>query len=118
MKLAFKNKKGDSYFFVDVPMTLKIGTFEDMLLELKLEFYEIGELATRDLAFLMTNLLYFGYITACKESFTKPIYSKDNAKIWFENISQQSYNELANKIQILMGEMASVNKKKLESRVN
>lgn len=118
MKLAFKNKKGDSYFFADVPITLKIGTLEDMRLELKIEFYEIGELAIKDLAFLMTNLLYFGYITACKESFIKPVHSKDNATIWFENISQQSYNELANKIQILMGEMANVNKKKAESRVN
>jgi hypothetical protein len=118
MKLVFKNKEGYSYFFADVPITLKIGTLEDMCLELKIEFYEIGELATNDLAFLMTNLLYFGYITACKESFTKPVYSKDNAPIWFENISQQSYNELASKIQILMGEMANMNKKKVELKAN
>jgi|WetSurMetagenome_2_1015567.scaffolds.fasta_scaffold00157_48 hypothetical protein len=124
MKLANKNKWGPGYSTKDIDITLKIGTLEDMKIGLGIEFWEIGELVKKDLPKLMINLLYYGYITACKDALAsgivvRPIYTKENAAFWYENLSQSAYKELTEKITILMGEMTKMgSKKKAEQKVS
>jgi|WetSurMetagenome_2_1015567.scaffolds.fasta_scaffold428745_2 hypothetical protein len=118
MKLAFKYKMW-GYFERDVKITLKIGTLEDMKNDLGIEFFEIGDMIKKDVAKLMTNLLYFGYITSCKESFKKPKYTKDNALFWYDHLSEQSRKELITEITVLFGEMTKMGtKKKADQKVN
>ena len=111
MKLAFKNWS-IGYSEKDVPITLKIGTLEDVGKSFNLEFWEIGEVMRTESFDFMVELLYQGYLTSCKESFKKPKYTRINAIIWQEHLSVKSQKELYTMLQELLGRLKKTEVKK------
>jgi hypothetical protein len=116
MRLSFKNW-GFGYSEREVPITLKIGTLEDVGKSFDIEFWQIGEVMKKESFDFMVELLYQGYLTACKESFKKPKYTRLNAIIWQEHLSVKSQNELYALLQELLGRLKKTNIKKKEQKV-
>jgi hypothetical protein len=116
MKLAFK-RFGFGYSERDVPITLKIGTLEDVGKSFDIEFWQIGDVMKKESFDFMVELLYQGYLTSCKESFKKPKYTRLNAIIWQEHLSVKSQNELYAMLQELLGRLKKTNIKKKEQKV-
>ena len=104
MKLAFKNW---SFGFSekDVPIRLNIGTLEAVCKALKIEFWQIGETIKKNNFDFMVQLLYQGYITACKESYKKPKHTESQAILWNEHISKESQKEFIEMVNVLFGEI-------------
>jgi hypothetical protein len=118
MKLAFK-RLGFGFTEKEVPISLKIGTLEDLCKELEIEFWQIGDVVKKNDFDFMSELLYQGYITACKESYTKPKYDRIKATIWNEHLSKESSKELMELMTALFGQitkMSQVDKKKAKRK--
>ena len=113
MKLAFY-KRFRGMTFKEVPVTLKIGTLEDTCEYMGLEFWQAGE-ASKSGNDFVSELLYQGYLTACKESFKKPKYDRIKSIIWYENMSQTAQKEFTEMISGLYGKITGKeDKKKVE----
>jgi hypothetical protein len=118
MKLAFKRKFGFGFSEKDVEITLNIGTLEAVCEALNIAFYQISaSLKNNDFDFL-SELLFQGYITACKNKYQKPKYNPLHSIIWREYLSVESQKELQQKITVLFGDIEKTTgvKKKVEKK--
>ena len=113
MKLAFKNRLF-GYSEKEVDITLKIATLESLCDDNNLEFHDLGDTKKISEFDFMSELLYHGYLIACKDKFQKPKYTKTQAILWNENLSQTARIELRLMMTELTGKsnkMAGVKKK-------
>ena len=114
MRLAFKNW-GIGYSEKDVPIVLKIGTLEDVCKAFGIEFWQISEKIKEEGFDFSIELLWQGYLTACKESFKKPRYKKIQAIIWYEHLSQSAQKEFSALASDLFGKVTETSTKKKAS---
>jgi hypothetical protein len=114
MKLAFK-RLAFGFTEKDVPILLKIGTLEDVCTELKIEFWQISDYIQKEDFEFSVEVLYQGYLTACKERFQKPKYDRVKATIWHEHMSQSAQKEYVQMMTELLGKVTKTfTKKKVE----
>lgn len=114
MKLTFR-KIGGFYKDKDIPITIDLGTLEDTCEGLGIEFHEITEtLKNRNYDFSI-ELLWQGYITACKDAYKKPKFTRSHAIIWNEHLSKEASQEFVKKMTDLLGKIGktTTNKKKV-----
>lgn len=116
MRLAFKNGFSFGYSERDVPITLKIGTMEDLCLEFGIHFYQIGDKIKKDNAEFMTELLYQGYRTACKEAFKKPKFDRVKAILWYNHLSKEAEREFSEKLAQLLSGMTKMSAPKADKK--
>jgi hypothetical protein len=107
MKLAFKNKLF-GYSEKEVEITLNIGTLEALCKDLKIEFWQIGAYAKNEVFDFRCDLLWHGYITACKDRYEKPKYTKVNAILWNDHMSNEALLEFNEKMKVLFGEITKM----------
>jgi hypothetical protein len=93
MKLAFK-RYGSGYSEKEVPVIFNILTLKMVCKEFGVDFKGIDEIRKKEPYEFMVELLYQGYISACKESYKKPKYGKEKAILWYEKMSQTTQDEL------------------------
>lgn len=110
MKLAFKRIFG--YIEKEVPIQFNISTLISVSKALGIDFNEIVETAKNKPDEFMTELLWQGYITSCKEKYKKPKYTRSYALVWYNHLSKEAYKELNELILILFGEMPQKGKYK------
>jgi hypothetical protein len=111
MRLMFK-RLGFGFVEKEVPITLKIATLESLCDDNNLEFYELGDTKKISEFDFMAELLYHGYIIACKDKFKKPKYTKIQALIWNEKLSLTARNELKSMMTELTGKASKMTTKK------
>jgi predicted nucleic acid-binding OB-fold protein len=111
MKLAFK-KFGIGFTEKDVPILLNIGTLEAVCNELGIEFWQITDSIKSNNIDFTIELLWQGYLTACKEKFKKPKYKKIQACIWYEHLSQSAQKEFTEIMTDLFGKISKTYVKK------
>jgi len=113
MKLAFKRILAFGFYEKEVPIILNLGTLEAICRALSIEFWQIAEAIKKNNHDFTLQLLYQGYIMACKDRYKKPKYTIKEAAVWKEYLSQSSQKELLIMITTLFGEItkASVKKK-------
>lgn len=109
MRLAFKNW-GFGYSEKEVEIVLNIGTLEAVCKALNIEFWQITDEVKKNNFDFTVELLYQGYLTACKEKFKKPKYDRIKAILWNENMSKEASKEFMDKMTNLFGEISKVNK--------
>lgn len=112
MKLAVRKWFSNGFRFEEVPITLKIGTLEDVCSSFGIEFYQVGDYSKDHHYDFMVELLYQGYLTACKESFKKPKFKPFHAHFWFELMSQSAQKEFTDMLNGLMGKIQGGGSKK------
>lgn len=112
MRLAFKAKWGEGFREMDVPIMLRIGTLEDMKDAKGINFKQMGELIKSDTDEFMRMLLYYGYLTACQKSYTKPKFKEHHAFYWYLKMDQEAQKEIGIQMNILFGEVKPVSSKK------
>lgn len=107
MKLAFRNW---TYGFSEkeVEITLNIGTLEAVCKSLGIEFWQIADEVKKNNFDFTVELLYQGYITACKDRYQKPKYDKVKAILWNENLSKEASKEFLGKMTDLFGEITKM----------
>jgi hypothetical protein len=110
MKLAFKNKYSFGFTYKEVDITLNLGTLEAVCKSLGIEFYQISETVKKNNFDFTVELLYQGYITACKDKFQKPKYNIVHANIWNEQMSKSAQSEFVEKMTLLFGEITKMTK--------
>jgi len=91
-----------------VEILLNIGTLEDMCERLGIEFYEIGDLLQDSNIDFVTQLLYYGYLTACQKSYKKPKYNKVHAQYWASHMSAESKEGFAKLLTELLGKAKKI----------
>lgn len=116
MKLLFKNKWRKGYYEKDVDIVLNFGTLEPLCCELGIEFNNMDEFAKSNSFDFMTALLWHGYISACKENYKKPEYTKVQSIIWYAKISKESEAELKQLLTELSGSIVRMAGKKNTSK--
>lgn len=116
MKLVFKNKF-IGYTEKDIEITLNIGTLEAVCKALGIDFNDISETIKSKNYDFTVQLLYQGYITACKDRYKKPKYNLFHAVLWNEKMSKEASVEFAAKMTELFGEIAKTTKKKVLTKV-
>ena len=79
-----------------VEIILNIGTLEDLCDSLGIKFYELPENIT-------TDILYFGYLTACQKAYRKPKYSKEQAEFWADHMSASALRDYTKLLTDLFG---------------
>lgn len=107
MKLAFK-RYGFGYSEKEVEITLKIATFEAMGEALNMEFGGLGNYAKTNPFDFRSELLYQGYIIACKDRYKKPKYDRAKAILWNDHLSKAAQDELSVKITELFGKIEKI----------
>ena len=115
MRLAFKRRFGLGYVERDVSIALNLGSLEAVCKALKIEFWEIGETIKKSDYDFLVELLYQGYITACKDRYEKPKFNRLHAVIWKKYMSQKSQKEFADLMTELFGAISKATVKKKES---
>ena len=110
MKLAFKNWS-IGFTEKEVKVTFNLGTLESVCKALNIEFWQISDEVKKNNFEFTVELLYQGYITACKDSYQKPKYNRLNACIWNENMSKGATKELMQKMTDLFGEITKMSGK-------
>jgi hypothetical protein len=114
MRLAFK-RLGFGFKEKEVEIILNLGTLEAVCKALGIEFWQITDELKKNAIDFTVELLYQGYITACKERFRKPRYDKTKAIIWHEYMSQSTQKEFSEMITVLFGEITKATVKKKEA---
>ncbi len=109
MKLAFK-RYGFGFYEREVEIILNIGTLEAVCKALEIEFWQIAEEVKKNNFDFTVELLYQGYITACKDRFTKPKHDRVKAIIWHEHMSKEASKEFMDKMTELFGSIAKMGK--------
>lgn len=123
MKLAFKNRMF-GYSEKEVEITLNIGTLEAVCKSLGIEFFQIGDEIKKNNFDFTVELLYQGYITACKDRYEKsklkyyrtPEYDRINAILWNEHISKEAQKEFLEKMTGLFGEITKLSGNKSKKK--
>jgi len=117
MKLAFKNFSF-GFSVKEVEITLKIATLEALCKDLNIEFWQIGEQVKKNDFDFRLELLWQGYITACKDRYEKPKYGKEKAVIWNEYLSKEALKEFTKKTNNLYGDISKMSgvKKKVKAK--
>lgn len=113
MKLKFKRLRF-GFTEKEVEILLNIGTLEAVCRSLEIEFWQIADEIKKNNFDFIVELLYQGYITACKERFRRPKYDRVKATIWYEHMSKESQKEYFQMMTDLFGEitkMSGVKKK-------
>ena len=110
MKLVFKRRFGLGYVEREVPVTLNLGTLEAVCKALKIEFWQIGEAIKKNDFDFIVELLYQGYISACKDRYQRPKHGHEKAVIWKEYMSQSALKEFTEMMTILFGEITKTGK--------
>lgn len=107
MKLAFK-RYGFGYTLKEVPVEFNILTLKMISKELDIDFWELSTYAAKNKFEFMYELLYQGYISACKEKYSKPKYDRTKAIIWYEHISKETEDQLSEMLKGLFGDIKSM----------
>jgi hypothetical protein len=102
MRLAFKNKYSFGYSLKEVEITLNLAAIESACKELNIELWQMPDYARKNAFDYMTELLYAGYIIACKDRYKKPKWSKINAIFWNEQMSITARDEFTEKINVFI----------------
>ena len=84
-----------------VNIVLNMGTLEAICDDVSIDFWELDDFVKDEAQLFMQLLLHYGYISGCKEKYTKPKYNRKHSMDWANNISA---NESA-KLFILMNEL-------------
>ena len=111
MRLAFK-RLGFGFTEKDVDVLLNIGTLEAVCKSLDIEFWQIADEVKKNNFDFTVELLYQGYITACKDQYKKPKYDKTKAILWNDNMSKSAQKEFMEKMTDLFGEITKMSCKK------
>jgi hypothetical protein len=111
MRLAFK-RLGFGFKEKEVDIILNLGTLEAVCKALGIEFWQITDELKKNTFDFTVELLYQGYVTACKERFRKPKYDRVKAVIWHEYMSQSTQKEFSEMITVLFGEISKTAVKK------
>jgi len=116
MKLAFKRIGGFGFYEKEIPVTLSLGVLEAVAKSFKVEFYQLIDVMTNNNQDFVVELLFQGYIMACKDRYKRPKYTRNYAIVWSEYMSKSSTNELLQMMEKLFGEItkATVKSKKKE----
>ena len=114
MKVAFNTLWG--YKEKEIEVTINIGTLEAASKGLGIEFFQVSKSMQDDIRNFSIEILWQGYITACKNRYKKPKYTRSHAMIWYEKMSKEATKEFVDKMTGLFGELtkASVSKKKIQ----
>jgi len=112
MKLAFKNKYSFGYSVKEVEIVVNMASIELACNELKINFWQMSDFATKNPYDYMVELLYASYIIACQKKYQKPKYTKVNAIIWNENMSLQARKEFSDKINVFVAGITNPEKGK------
>jgi len=96
----------------EIEITLIIATLEALTKDMGIELYQISERIKKESHIFMIELLYHGYIIACKDRYEKPKYNKTNAIFWYEKMNKESQSELLEKINLLSGDIERMSGKK------
>jgi hypothetical protein len=107
MRLAFKNY-GFGFSEKEIEITLNLGTLEAVCKSLGIEFWQISDEIKKNNFDFTVELLYQGYITACKDRYKKPKYGYEKAIIWNENLSKSAQKEFLDKMTALFGEITKM----------
>jgi hypothetical protein len=113
IKMPFKN--GFIFREREVPFLFKIMTLEIVADEMGMEFGEIFSSAGNAEIHVYTELLWAGYIAACKESYEKPKFSREQGIFWAEFMPASARQIVLREIEELMGKMKAGNEKAAES---
>lgn len=107
MRLTFKDKRFGREYLIerDVDIMLNISTLIDLSKDLDIEFWQIGDMLKKDSFDMISGLLYHGYITACKEKYQRPVYTKSHAELWHEKMSQTAIKEFKELMENLFGQI-------------
>jgi hypothetical protein len=114
MRLSFK-RLGFGFVEREVPVLLKMGTLEDFCDAFEIDFWQIQDLKLTEFDFNV-ELIWQGYLTACRQTYKKPKYDKVKASIWIEHMSQTSKVEWIKMISELMGRIKETTVKKKEAK--
>lgn len=91
--LSLPFKVGRFIIYRKVNVLYNMSTLIDISKELKIDFWEIPEhLESEHFSVL---LVYYGYITWCKENYSRPRFNKDHALLWHRNMSLPERKKLA-----------------------
>ena len=118
MRLAFRNWSF-GFKLKEVPVTFNIGTIESVCKGLGLEFWQLNDFMKKNNYDFTVELLYQGYITACKDSYKKPKYTRSHAIVWHENMSKLAQDEFLEMMKLLFGDIEKMagTKKKVKVEV-
>jgi hypothetical protein len=114
MKLVFKRRFGLGYVERDTPITLNLGTLEAVCKSFNIEFWQMAETFKKNDFDFIVEILYQGYISACKDRYKRPKYKLSDAATWKEYMSQSAQKEFADLMTDLFGNLtkAAPDKKK------
>lgn len=106
MRLTFKRRFGFGFTERDVPITLNLGTLDAVCKALNIiGFRQISDIVKKNNFDFTVELLYQGYLTACKEKFRKPKYDREKAVLWYEHMSHSSQKEFMEMMAILFDDI-------------
>jgi hypothetical protein len=88
-----------------VEIILRVGTLEDVCDELMIDFWQIKDFMNKNDFDFSHLLLYHGYLTACQKRYEKPIYTKQQAAIWYEFMSTTEKKKFIQEIGSLFGKL-------------
>lgn len=115
MNLPFKRRFGLGYVEREVPIALNLGTLEAVCKALKIDFWQISETIKKSDYDFVIELLFQGYITACKDRYERPKFTLLHAVIWKEYMSHKAQKEFADMMTELFGSITKATVKKKES---
>jgi hypothetical protein len=118
MKVFFKNKWSRGYHEKEITVVLNFGTLEPLCRDLGIEFHQLDEYTKKNNFDFMCLLLYWGYITACRERYQKPKYTKTQAIVWYSLISKEAEAELKQLLIDLSGSIQKMAKPTSKKKVN
>lgn len=107
MRVAFKKRFG-GFKEKEIDILLNFGMLQSLCADLGIEFWQIDASIKKDSYSFMTALMYWGYVTDCKEHYRKPEYTKEQAIIWYEHLSVIARKELEQKMIDLSGEIKKI----------
>lgn len=124
MRLAFK-RLGFGFTEKEVEITLNLGTLEAVCKALEIKFGKMCDEIKKDNFDFSCELLYQGYITACKDRYEKsklkyfrtPEYDRVKAILWYEHMSQSANKEFADKLSALIEELEKVEGPKKSKKI-
>lgn len=118
MKLAFRNKWGFGFSEKEVDVKFNLGTLESVCKALEIEFWQISDTVKKNNFDFTVELLYQGYITACKDKYQKPKYDLVHAAYWYDQMSKTAQDDFKVLMTELFGEISKMSKEKGKKKVN
>jgi len=110
MRLTFR--RYGLFIEKEVDVLITLGTLEAVCDAFDIPLFQIRDEIKKNSIDFTIELLYQGYITACKENYRKPKYGYEKAVIWYEHMSQQAQKEFAGLISNMFGKLQKTMEKK------